>query len=127
MKQVIRYECPFCKKIFKTPDRHSCKHNPAHRNCLTCGKLEKFDIDEGQFDCEGRCEIAPSIMPECSYRYTQEFDDVFEDAIDESRRRNRGYGYSYDYAYGLLDVMHHNKWKLDCPGWIAKEAAHETV
>ena len=117
MKQVIRYECPFCKKIFKTPNRHNCKRNPIHRNCFTCGKLEKFDFDKGQFDPEGRCEIAPSVMPECSFRDTQEFEDTFEDALDESYMR-RGYEW---YPFGLLDVMYRNKWKLDCPGWTPKD------
>lgn len=40
MKQVIRYQCEFCKKEFKTPDRHYCKKNPELKNCFTCKHLD---------------------------------------------------------------------------------------
>gem|GEM_PF-3207114 len=34
MKQVIRYQCEFCKKEFKTPDRRYCKKNPELKTAL---------------------------------------------------------------------------------------------
>ena len=40
MKKVIRYECPYCKKVFKTPDKHQCKKNPKLKNCFTCKYLK---------------------------------------------------------------------------------------
>jgi len=42
MKQVIRYQCEFCKKEFKTPDRHYCKKNPELKNCFTCKHLKEW-------------------------------------------------------------------------------------
>lgn len=36
MKKVTRYQCQFCKKDFKTPNRHHCKFNPELKNCFTC-------------------------------------------------------------------------------------------
>lgn len=40
MKKVTRYQCQFCKKDFKTPDKHHCKFNPELRNCFTCKHLK---------------------------------------------------------------------------------------
>lgn len=40
MKEVTRYECQFCKKDFKTPNRHECKFNPELKNCFTCKYLK---------------------------------------------------------------------------------------
>ena len=45
MKAVTRYQCKFCKKDFKTPDRHHCKMNPALKNCFTCKYLKGWDSD----------------------------------------------------------------------------------
>lgn len=35
MKKVIRYECEFCKKLFKI-NRHFCFKDPANRACASC-------------------------------------------------------------------------------------------
>lgn len=40
LKKVVRYQCQFCKKDFKTPDRHRCKFNPELKNCFTCKHLK---------------------------------------------------------------------------------------
>jgi hypothetical protein len=40
MKEVTRYQCEFCNKDFKTPNRHYCKMNPALKNCFTCKHLD---------------------------------------------------------------------------------------
>ena len=46
MEKVTRYQCKFCKKDFKTPDRHYCKFNPELKNCFTCKNLRGWN--EGQ-------------------------------------------------------------------------------
>jgi len=40
MKKIEVYECEYCKKLFRTPNRHDCKFNPAKRNCFSCGNLK---------------------------------------------------------------------------------------
>ncbi len=45
MRKVTRYQCRFCKKDFKTPDRHYCKKNPELKNCFTCKHLKGWDED----------------------------------------------------------------------------------
>lgn len=48
MKEVTRYQCEFCKKDFKTPDRHQCKKDPALKNCFTCKHLKGWlESDDG--------------------------------------------------------------------------------
>ena len=48
MKEVTRYQCEFCKKDFKTPDRHQCKKDPALKNCFTCKHLKGWlESDNG--------------------------------------------------------------------------------
>lgn len=55
MKEVTRYQCPYCKKDFRTPDKHYCKFNPILRNCFTCKHLkgwsegEQYGQEEGWF------------------------------------------------------------------------------
>lgn len=54
MKRVIRYQCQFCKKEFKTPNKHRCKKNPELKNCFSCKKLNGWVYDYGdtpQPDC----------------------------------------------------------------------------
>lgn len=50
MKEVTRYECQFCKKDFKTPDKHHCKFNPELRNCFTCKYLKGWLQSEEHYD-----------------------------------------------------------------------------
>lgn len=42
MKEVTRYQCQYCKKDFKTPDKHHCKFNPELKNCFTCKHLKDW-------------------------------------------------------------------------------------
>lgn len=69
MKEVTRYECQFCKKDFKTPDKHYCKFNPELKNCFTCKHLKGWEEGEGNGnygydyyrepnypDCEKECD-----------------------------------------------------------------------
>lgn len=57
MKEVTRYQCKFCKKDFKTPDRHYCKFNPELKNCFTCKNLkewsegDRYDFQSNYPDC----------------------------------------------------------------------------
>jgi hypothetical protein len=39
MKQLTVWECKWCKKLFRTPNRHYCKFNPGLKNCFTCKHL----------------------------------------------------------------------------------------
>ncbi|MDI6789940.1 MAG: hypothetical protein QME44_04530 [Thermodesulfobacteriota bacterium] len=43
MKPLTVYECEWCKKLFRTPDRHQCKKNPALKNCFSCKHLRGWD------------------------------------------------------------------------------------
>ena len=43
MKEVTRYQCQFCKKDFKTPNKHHCKFNPKLKNCFTCRHLKGWE------------------------------------------------------------------------------------
>lgn len=45
MKEVTRYQCEFCNKDFKTPNKHQCKKNPELKNCFTCKNLKGWDKD----------------------------------------------------------------------------------
>lgn len=40
MKKLTVYECEFCKKLFRTPNKHNCKKNPELKNCFTCEHLK---------------------------------------------------------------------------------------
>lgn len=51
MKQVVRYQCGFCKKLAVRPEtilKHEkeCIHNPDGRNCFLC----KFSVQGGYVD-----------------------------------------------------------------------------
>lgn len=53
MKPVTRYQCQYCKKDFKTPDKHYCKFNPVLRNCFTCKHLKGWNEGEQYGSEEG--------------------------------------------------------------------------
>lgn len=61
--EVKMYQCKWCKKLFKTNTRHSCKWNPSKQNCLTCKHcigFEKYqDYDE---TCYGTIRIDSSYF-----------------------------------------------------------------
>ena len=61
MKQVIRYQCNFCKKEFRTPDRHKCKFRPELRNCFTCKNFNGWNID-GEWG-----GVFEEPYPDCEY------------------------------------------------------------
>ena len=43
MQAITMYECPYCKKIFKTPDKHNCKRHPDKKNCFSCKHSEYYE------------------------------------------------------------------------------------
>ena len=43
MKEVIMYECEFCKKRFRSKNLHKCKFDPNMKNCFSCGSFTKFE------------------------------------------------------------------------------------
>ena len=43
MKPIQVYQCEYCKKLFKTPDKHKCKYNPEFRNCFSCKRNKGFE------------------------------------------------------------------------------------
>ena len=117
MQEVTRYECPFCKKLFKTPNRHRCKHDPINKNCLSCGYFDNFENFEGQFGEYGRCEIPPYVLPICAVWESANLCDYFEEEIDATCQPLwNGDGGSTSF----VDLMYRRKWKLDCPGWVEK-------
>ena len=61
MKQVVRYQCEYCKKEFKTPDRHFCKMNPELRNCFTCKHLK------GWLESEDGVDVGIGILRDPNY------------------------------------------------------------
>ncbi|SCG82692.1 hypothetical protein DW1_1119 [Proteiniborus sp. DW1] len=63
MKEVTRYQCQFCKKDFKTPDRHQCKFNPELKNCFTCKNLKGWN--EGEEYSFGEWYGREPNIPDC--------------------------------------------------------------
>lgn len=65
MKKIEVYECEFCKKLFRTPNKHNCKFNPKLKNCFTCKNFIRWEETECYFpgcyeipypDCEVGCD-----------------------------------------------------------------------
>lgn len=46
MKEVTRYECPYCEQLFKTPNKHKCKKHPDNKNCYGCKHFRCFKMDD---------------------------------------------------------------------------------
>ena len=80
MKPLTVYECEHCKKLFRTPNKHQCKKNPALKNCFTCKHLKGWkdgEKDEYQYnppypdceikDCSGGNGWDLEEIKECNY------------------------------------------------------------
>ena len=77
MKKVVRYQCQFCKKEFKTPNKHNCKFNPELKNCFTCKYLKDWIYGEyvddyyrmpNYPDCEKECgDWDIESIKDCNY------------------------------------------------------------
>lgn len=49
MIPVTRYQCEYCKKEFKTPNRHYCKFDPKLKNCLSCKHMNGWEYVEDEW------------------------------------------------------------------------------
>lgn len=65
MKKVTRYQCQFCKKDFKTPDKHRCKFNPELRNCFTCNHLKGW-LESEEYNDYGWGSKQEPNFPDCA-------------------------------------------------------------
>lgn len=88
MKKVIRYECPWCGKLFKTPNRHQCKFDPANRNCLSCRHCGAFgrSIEEDwerDFECVGDGLFRPREVVTMGFRCERDGTDVGEGGFND--------------------------------------------
>lgn len=45
LTEVKRYNCSFCHKDFKTPNKHKCKFDPVLKNCFTCENFEEWELN----------------------------------------------------------------------------------
>jgi hypothetical protein len=92
MKPITMYECPHCKKLFKTPNKHCCRKDPDKTNCYSCEHWgHEFCFDK-------------SYWGDDEYNYTcasEEACNKSETSIVES-------------AHGL---MRENGWYLNCPDY----------
>ena len=90
MIEVIRYQCEYCKKEFKTSNRHYCKKNPKHKNCYSCKYFSgEWEVEKGEFN------------------YTEDFyypicNHADRDVLTET----------WDYRN-----IQNNKWVMDCESW----------
>lgn len=96
MKAITVYECLYCKKFFKTPDKHKCKKDPALKNCFSCKHLQRFK-EEVQPGCYGDPGYR-NVNPVC------------------------GHSEEYEETENIIDIMYHNnpRWKLNCDSWESK-------
>lgn len=46
-RQVVRFKCMWCGKVFKTDYLHKCKFDPDKRNCLSCVHQIGSDKERG--------------------------------------------------------------------------------
>jgi hypothetical protein len=96
VKPVTMYECPHCEKLFKTPNKHNCKRDPAKTNCYSCEYwLHQFYLE-----------------------FTDPFGDVTETkgSPEESCLKHET-----SYAEEAHALMRESGWKLNCPDYKRKE------
>ena len=78
MKAITVYECEYCKKLFRTSNRHQCKKNPVLKNCFSCKHLKGWqdgEKDDRQYnppypaceveDCNNDWDL--ELIKECNY------------------------------------------------------------
>lgn len=76
LKPVVVYECPHCKKLFKTFDRHNCKFNPKLKNCFSCKHSKGWTNEYEQRDSYGRLEIYEPPIIDCNIEDCDEERDI---------------------------------------------------
>jgi hypothetical protein len=93
MIPITMYECPHCKKLFKTPNKHCCRRDPAKTNCYSCEHWgHQFYFDKSYFDNgDMTCEPEES----CKMHETSYVDSAFE-------------------------LMREKGWHLNCPEYERK-------
>lgn len=62
MKEIKVYECEYCHKLFKTPNKHKCKFEPSLKNCFTCKNFIAWEEDNTLIDVGIRQVTAPPIV-----------------------------------------------------------------
>lgn len=67
LKEVKRYNCEFCKKDFKTPDKHKCKFDPKLKNCFTCKHFVEWETNFGGDDYSFGLEWDLNCVKELEY------------------------------------------------------------
>lgn len=77
MKQITVWKCNWCNNLFRTPNRHFCKKNPALKNCFTCKHLKGWNSDRAVCGDE-------SPVPDCAAISIDEYDWN----IEEIKRAN---------------------------------------
>ncbi len=105
MKKVTRYQCEFCKKDFKTPDRHYCKMNPELKNCFTCKHLK------GWLESEDGVDVGVGILPYPNYP------DCAAD-VD---------GWDIEEIKGANYNMQCSEWEQGKYDWSQEKADHEDM
>ena len=105
MKKVTRYQCEFCKKDFKTPDRHYCKMNPELKNCFTCKHLK------GWLESEDGVDVGVGILPYPNYP---------DRAADVD-------GWDIEEIKGANYNMQCSEWEQGKYDWSQEKADHEDM
>ena len=88
MKKVVRYECPWCGRLFKTASRHICRFDPANRNCLSCkhcGSFERIEEEdwEHDFECVSDGVFAPRTIVVKGFRCEHDGTEVGEGGFND--------------------------------------------
>ena len=116
MKALTVYECEYCKKLFRTPNRHDCKMRPELKNCWTCKQFKCFEHRQ-----DG---------PENSYMVA-----LIEKTIDRvkvNKEECTVVGCSYPEIIDCpfwndgwgMDTLQSRKYNLGCEGWEAKKVGN---
>ena len=88
MKKVIRYECEWCGRLFKTPTRHKCRFDPSNHNCLSCAHCGKFGtcIEEdwdNDFECVADGIFRPREITVKGFRCNLDGTDVGQGGFND--------------------------------------------
>lgn len=91
LRPITMYKCQHCGKLFKTPDKHSCRRDPDKTNCYSCKHWGHQFYIYFETDYRSTCELEEACNKhETSY-------------VEEAYR-----------------IMQESGWYLDCPNYEAK-------
>ena len=102
MKQLTVYECEYCKKLFKTPNRHKCKYNPEMKSCFSCKHNKGFYEETIERYYSTHTEEYKTIFVDC------ELEMCDESVGDTPRNMQCNY---YEYCGGKWFENEHGKEK----------------